>query len=117
MIFKQLLQAEAIDVVQIDSCRLAGVSEVLSVLLMAAKLDGSTFLSFLDRMPDAAIRLGLASPFARMPAVLAFANMSSISGMMHYRLTNRPLLFELTRLSSLIDYIAVSGTWERNVLE
>jgi L-fuconate dehydratase len=37
MVFKQLLQAEAIDVVQIDSCRLAGVSEVLSVLLMAAK--------------------------------------------------------------------------------
>jgi L-fuconate dehydratase len=37
MIFKQLLQANAIDVCQIDSCRLAGVSEVLSVLLMAAK--------------------------------------------------------------------------------
>ena len=36
MVFKQLLQADAIDVVQIDSCRLAGVSEVLtsSVLLM-----------------------------------------------------------------------------------
>ena len=37
VVFKQLLQAEAIDVVQLDSCRLAGVSEVLSVLLMAAK--------------------------------------------------------------------------------
>ena len=37
MVFKQLLQAEAIDVCQIDSCRLAGVSEVLSVLLMAKK--------------------------------------------------------------------------------
>ena len=37
MVFKQLLQAGAIDVCQIDSCRLAGVSEVLSVLLMAAK--------------------------------------------------------------------------------
>ena len=37
IVFKQLLQADAIDVVQIDSCRLAGVSEVLSVLLMAAK--------------------------------------------------------------------------------
>ena len=37
MVFKQLLQADAIDVVQIDSCRLAGVSEVLAVLLMAAK--------------------------------------------------------------------------------
>ena len=37
MVFKQLLQADAIDVVQVDSCRLAGVSEVLAVLLMAAK--------------------------------------------------------------------------------
>ena len=37
MVFKQLLQAQAIDVCQIDSCRLAGVSEVLSVLLMANK--------------------------------------------------------------------------------
>lgn len=37
MVFKQLLQAEAIDVCQIDSVRLAGVTEVLSVLLMAAK--------------------------------------------------------------------------------
>ncbi|KAG9044577.1 hypothetical protein FS837_007895, partial [Tulasnella sp. UAMH 9824] len=35
MTFKQLLQAEAIDVCQIDACRLAGVTEILSVLLMA----------------------------------------------------------------------------------
>lgn len=37
MVFKQLLQANAIDVCQIDSCRLAGVNEILGVLLMAAK--------------------------------------------------------------------------------
>ena len=37
VMFKQFLQADAIDVVQIDSCRLAGVSENLAVLLMAAK--------------------------------------------------------------------------------
>ena len=37
VIFKQLLQAEAIDVCQIDACRLGGVNEVLAVLLMAAK--------------------------------------------------------------------------------
>ena len=37
VVFKQLLQADAIDVCQIDSCRLAGVSEVLSVLSMATK--------------------------------------------------------------------------------
>jgi L-fuconate dehydratase len=37
VMFKQLLQAEAIDVCQIDSCRLAGVNENLAVILMAAK--------------------------------------------------------------------------------
>jgi L-fuconate dehydratase len=36
--FKQLLQLRAIDVCQIDACRLAGVNEVLAVLLMAAEL-------------------------------------------------------------------------------
>lgn len=34
---KQLLQADAVDVIQPDACRLAGVSEVLAVLLLAAK--------------------------------------------------------------------------------
>lgn len=38
VMFKQLLQAGAIDFCQIDSCRLGGVNEVLAVLLMAAKL-------------------------------------------------------------------------------
>jgi L-fuconate dehydratase len=37
IIFKQLIQAGAIDFCQIDSCRLGGVNEILSVLLMAAK--------------------------------------------------------------------------------
>jgi L-fuconate dehydratase len=37
VIFKQLLQAEAIGVCQVDACRVAGVNEVLAVLLMAAK--------------------------------------------------------------------------------
>ena len=37
VLFKQLLQAEATDAVQLDACRLAGVSEILSVLLLSAK--------------------------------------------------------------------------------
>ena len=37
IIFKQLLQAQAIGFCQIDACRLGGVNEVLAVLLMAAK--------------------------------------------------------------------------------
>jgi len=37
ILFKQLIMREAIDVVQIDACRLGGVNEVLAVMLMAAK--------------------------------------------------------------------------------
>jgi L-fuconate dehydratase len=37
VMFKQLLQANAIDVCQIDSCRVAGVNENLAIILMAAK--------------------------------------------------------------------------------
>ena len=37
VIFKQLITSGAIDICQIDSCRLGGVNEVLSVLLLAAK--------------------------------------------------------------------------------
>ncbi|KAF7325805.1 MR-MLE domain-containing protein [Mycena kentingensis (nom. inval.)] len=78
MVFKQLLQAEAIDVCQIDSCRLAGVSEVLSVLFMAAKF-------------------GFGVPVCPHAGGIG--------------------LCEYVIHLSLIDYIAVSGTMERNVLE
>jgi L-fuconate dehydratase len=37
VIFKQLLQAGAIGTCQVDSCRVAGVNEVLAILLLAAK--------------------------------------------------------------------------------
>jgi L-fuconate dehydratase len=37
VIFKQLLQAHAIDVMQIDACRVAGVNENIANLLLAAK--------------------------------------------------------------------------------
>ncbi|MBI1259472.1 MAG: fuconate dehydratase [Chloroflexi bacterium] len=37
VMFKQFLQAEAIDFCQIDSCRLGGVNEVIAVYLLAAK--------------------------------------------------------------------------------
>lgn len=37
VMFKQLMQAGAINFCQIDSCRLGGVNEVLAVMLMAAK--------------------------------------------------------------------------------
>ena len=37
VMFKQLMQASAISICQIDACRLAGVNEVVAVLLLAAK--------------------------------------------------------------------------------
>ena len=37
VMFKQLMQAGAIDFCQFDNCRLGGLSEVLAVLLLAAK--------------------------------------------------------------------------------
>ena len=39
ILFKQFIMRGAIDVVQIDACRLGGVNEVLAVLLMAAKYE------------------------------------------------------------------------------
>jgi len=37
VVFKQLMQTDAISFCQIDSCRLGGVNEVIAVLLLAAK--------------------------------------------------------------------------------
>ena len=37
VLFKQFIMRGAIDIVQIDACRLGGVNEILAVLLMAAK--------------------------------------------------------------------------------
>jgi len=39
IMFKQFLASGAIDICQIDACRLGGVNEVLAVLLMAAKFN------------------------------------------------------------------------------
>ncbi|MBK8976275.1 MAG: fuconate dehydratase [Planctomycetes bacterium] len=39
VMFKQFLQADAIDFVQIDACRVGGVNENLAILLLAAKFD------------------------------------------------------------------------------
>lgn len=40
VMFKQFMQANAMQFCQIDSCRLGGVNEILAVYLMAAKLNG-----------------------------------------------------------------------------
>ncbi|KAF5540390.1 mandelate racemase [Fusarium napiforme] len=37
VMFKQLLQAGAVDIIQPDACRVGGVNEVLAILLLAAK--------------------------------------------------------------------------------
>lgn len=76
MTFKQLLQADAIDVVQIDSCRLAGVNEILAVMLMAKKFNK------------------IVCPHAGGVGLCEYV--------VHL---------------SLIDYICISASHERNVLE
>ena len=43
VIFKQLFQAQAVDLVQIDAARVAGVNENLAILLMAAKFKVPVF--------------------------------------------------------------------------
>lgn len=96
MVFKQLLQAGAIDVCQIDSCRLAGVSEVLSVLLMAAKFGVVV-------CPHAG-GVGLCEYVIHLRCDPRFRGFFFGTG------TDSGEV-------SLIDYISVSGTMERNVLE
>lgn len=76
ILFKQLITNDALDVVQIDSCRLAGVSEVLSVLLMAKKFGK------------------VVCPHAGGVGLCEYV--------IHL---------------SLIDYIAISGSMDKNVLE
>ena len=39
IIFKQFIQENALDIVQIDSCRIGGLNEILGVLLLAHKYD------------------------------------------------------------------------------
>jgi L-alanine-DL-glutamate epimerase-like enolase superfamily enzyme len=46
VMFKQYLQAEGLQYCQIDSCRLGGVNEILSVILMASKFGGILKLIF-----------------------------------------------------------------------
>ena len=40
LVFKQFLQAEAVQILQVDSFRIGGVNELLSVILMAKKFGG-----------------------------------------------------------------------------
>ncbi|WOO81042.1 L-galactonate dehydratase [Vanrija pseudolonga] len=76
MTFKQLLQLDAIDVCQIDSCRVGGVNEILGILLMSAKYG--------------------------VPVCPHAGGVGLCAMVIHL---------------ILIDYIAVSGSMERNVLE
>ena len=76
ILFKQFLQAGAIDFVQIDSCRLGGVNEILAVMLMAAKF-----------------------------GVPVCPHAGGVG------------LCEYTQHLALIDYICISGSLEKRVLE
>lgn len=43
VMFKQFLQADAMQYCQIDSCRIGGINEILAVYLMAKKLNGKFY--------------------------------------------------------------------------
>lgn len=45
VMFKQFMQADALQYCQIDSCRLGGINEILAVYLMAKKLNGNQSIS------------------------------------------------------------------------
>lgn len=49
--FKQLLQAKALQFLQIDSCRLGRVNENLSVLLMAKKFESKGVAACRPHLP------------------------------------------------------------------
>ena len=51
VMFKQLLQADAVDYCQIDSCREAGPNEILAVYLMANKFAGTNIMISLHVNP------------------------------------------------------------------
>jgi L-fuconate dehydratase len=76
VVFKQLLQAGAVDIVQVDAARVAGVNENLAVLLLAAK----------HGIPVCPHAGGVG-------------------------------LCEMVQHLSMLDYVAVSGTWEDRVIE
>lgn len=50
--FKQFLQASALQFVQIDSCRLGSVNENLAVLLMAHKFQGKNLRAWDQGAPN-----------------------------------------------------------------
>lgn len=76
VVFKQLLQAGAVDVVQVDAARVAGVNENLAVLLLAAK--------------------------AGVPVCPHAGGVG---------------LCEMVQHLSMLDYVAVSGSWEDRTIE
>lgn len=49
VMFKQFLQAAALQFVQIDSCRVGSVNENLAIILMAAKFNGKSNLNIISK--------------------------------------------------------------------
>lgn len=55
VMFKQFMQADAMQICQIDSCRLGGVNEILAVYLMAAKRNGTVIYALIIYDVDVAV--------------------------------------------------------------
>jgi hypothetical protein len=46
VMFKQFIQANALQYCQIDSCRVGGINEILAILLIARKFNGAPMLDY-----------------------------------------------------------------------
>ncbi|PSK37357.1 L-galactonate dehydratase [Elsinoe australis] len=89
VMFKQLLQAEALDAVQLDACRLAGMNEIMAVLLMSAKFgvpvvphagdddSGDNDASFEETQNDYADREGV--DYQGLPLTVSFDSESQLT--------------------------------------
>lgn len=50
--FKQFLQASALQFIQIDSCRVGSVNENLAIILMAAKFNGKSIVDIISKFEN-----------------------------------------------------------------
>lgn len=103
VMFKQFLQAGALQICQIDSARIGGVNEILSVYFMAKKLGGES-------------RFSVSAAFACFPQPRSneFPSTVPVPVCPH---AGGVGLCEMVQHLQLFDYVCLSGTNEGRVIE
>lgn len=95
VMFKQMFQAKALQFCQIDSARIGGVNEILSVYLMAYKFNGNIFI----------ILFKITKVYISIIAVPVCPHAGGIG------------LCEMVQHLQMWDYICLSGTTENRIIE